>query len=272
MNTAARDRVLLHTVQDYFKGSEKGRRTPISKLALSKGDDGGVLVRLHTSRPNIVRMEAQAITDALRERVGGDRKVSVIVIPEARAVVKFVRVTPRKARLVIDAIKGKRVSEALGILRFVPNHAAEIISKVLSSAAANAQDGWGAGVEELKVQNILADGGPSLKRVKPRAQGRAYRILKRTSHLTVILTEAPAPAARPRRAASPARPKGAAPVAAPAAAPTPALPVAQTAETPPIAEEPQEATPVTESDAPEISVADREPDADDADQKRSEGE
>lgn len=271
MNTAARDRVLLHTVQDYFKGSEKGRRTPISKLALSKADDGGVLVRLHTSRPNSVRMESPAITDALKERMGGDRKVSVVVVPEARAVVKFVRVTPRKARLVIDAIKGKRVSDALGMLRFIPNHAAEIISKVLSSAAANAQDGWGAGIEELKVQNILADGGPSLKRVKPRAQGRAYRILKRTSHLTVILTEAPAPIARPRRAAPPARPKSVAP--APAAAPSPAPPVvAQAAETPPVAEEPQEATPVTESDAPEISVADREPDADDADQKRSEGE
>ena len=83
------------------------------------------------------------------------------VVPEARAVAKYVRTSPRKARLVIDAIKGKRVSDAIAMLRFIPNHAAELISKVLISAAANAQDGWGAGVEELKVVNILADGGPS---------------------------------------------------------------------------------------------------------------
>ena len=93
------------------------------------------------------------------------------------------------------------------MLRFIPNHAAELISKVLISAAANALDGWGAGVEELKVQNILADGGPTLKRVRARAQGRAYRILKRTSHLTVILTDAPPPGGPAAPTAAPAKPK-----------------------------------------------------------------
>jgi len=299
MNTAARDRALLPAVKDVLG------RTPVSKLKLSKDKDGGLIVALHTSRPNNVRMESQALTEALKEQIGGDRALKLEVVAEARAVAKYLRASPRKARLVIDVIKGKRVSEALAMLRFIPNHAAELISKVLVSAAANAQDGWGAGVEELKVQNILADGGPSLKRVRARAQGRAFRILKRTSHLTVILTDAPPPVARPRRLATPAKPR---PVAIPAA------PQAQTVtkqaeeevalDTPIIdipdeesrlvpgteqgegstgdtANEPDsgqsavatEATPVTASDAPEIDMSDRAADTSEgADQKREEGE
>lgn len=286
MNTASRDRALLHTVTEYFKDNEKGRRTPISKLALSKERDGGLKVALHTSRPNTVRMESEALTQALKDQIGVDRPLTVQVVPEARAIAKFVRTTPRKARLVIDAVKGKRVAEAIAMLRFIPNHAAELISKVLVSAAANAQDGWGAGVEELKIVNILADGGPTLKRVRPRAQGRAFRILKRTSHLTVILTDAPAPV---RRAAStPAKAKAAKAPAAPAptstpevvsAAPTEDVVATTTPDVTPTAQvatpEPQEATPVTASDAPESGTDDKETplnEPDTADQKRSEGE
>ena len=315
MNTAARDRALLPTVKDVLG------RTPVSKLKLTKEKDGSLKVLLHTSRPNNVRMETQALKDALTEQIGGDRTVTVEIVAEARAVAKWVRTSPRKARLVIDAIKGKRVSEALAMLRFIPNHAAELITKVVISAAANAQDGWGAGVEELKVQNILADGGPTLKRVRARAQGRAYRILKRTSHLTVILTDAPAPAPRQRRAAAPVKPKA---VQAPAAPKTENVALANQSvteqaggevalDTPVVtpaeenrqvpgseqgeggtgdtantsdsgqsqapkamaetASEPQEATPVTASDAPEIDMSDRAPDPDEgADQKREEGE
>jgi len=205
MNTAARDRALLPTVKDVLG------RTPVSKLKLTKEKDGSLKVLLHSSRPNTVRMEIKELTDALKEQIGASREVSVEVVAEARAVAKYIRMSPRKARLVIDVIKGKRVSEALAMLRFIPNQAAEHIMKVVISAAANANDGWGAGTDELKVQNILADGGPSLKRVRARAQGRAYRILKRTSHLTVILTTAPPVAARPRRTAvqSPAKAKAA---------------------------------------------------------------
>lgn len=284
MNTASRDRVLLHTVTEYFKDNEKGRRTPISKLALSKERDGGLKVALHTSRPNTVRMESEALTQALKAQIGVDRPLTVQVVPEARAVAKFVRTSPRKARFVIEAIKGKRVAEAIAMLRFIPNHAAELISKVVISAAANAQDGWGAGVEELKIVNILADGGPTLKRVRPRAQGRAFRILKRTSHLTVILTEAPAPVRRV--AAAPAKPKAVKAPAQPKPEKTPEVasaPIQDAAEptTPDVAltaqavpAEPQEATPVTASEAPESGSADAgpQPDPDSADEKRSEGE
>ena len=297
MNTAARDRALLPTVKDVLG------RTPVSKLKLTKEKDGSLKVVLHTSRPNNVRMESQALTEALTEQIGNSRTVTVEIVPEARAVAKWVRTSPRKARLVIDAIKGKRVSEALAMLRFIPNHAAELITKVVISAAANAQDGWGAGVEELKVQNILADGGPTLKRVRARAQGRAYRILKRTSHLTVILTDAPAVAPKPRRAAAtPAKSKATQAPAAPkvenVALATPAeenrqVPGAEQGEgktgdsantadsgqsqapkaSAEVSEVPQEATPVTASDAPEIEVSDRAPDpSEGADQKREEGE
>ena len=265
MNTAARDRALLPAVKNVLG------RTPVSKLKLSKDKDGGLTVALHTSRPNNVRMESQALTDALQVKIGGDRALKLEVIAEVRAVAKYLRASPRKARLVIDVIKGKRVSEALAMLRFIPNHAAELISKVLISAAANAQDGWGAGVEELKVQNILADGGPSLKRVRARAQGRAFRILKRTSHLTVILTDAPPAVAKPRRVAAPAKPKAIAmPKAEPIALVEEPIPAIIAEEATPIA---QEATPVTASDAPEIDMSDRAPDpSDGADQKREEGE
>jgi|GEM_PF-772 len=205
MNTAARDRALLPTVKDVLG------RTPVSKLKLTKEKDGTLKVLLHSSRPNIVRMEIKELTDALQGQIGDKRTVAVEVVAEARAVAKYIRLSPRKARLVIDVIKGKRVTEALAMLRFIPNQAAEHIMKVMISAAANAQDGWGAGTDELQVQNILADGGPSLKRVRARAQGRAYRILKRTSHLTVILTTAPPIIPKPRRTAvqAPAKAKAA---------------------------------------------------------------
>lgn len=245
MNTAARDRALLPAVKNVLG------RTPISKLKLSKQKDGSLIVSLHTSRPNNVRMETADITAALKEKMGAQQSVTVQIIPEARAVAKYVRCSPRKARLVIDVIKGKRVSDAVAMLRFIPNHSAELISKVLISAAANAEDGWGAGIEDLKILNILADGGPSLKRVKPRAQGRAYRILKRTSHLTVILTDAPAPVAKPKRAAAPkARVKTQPVIKAPGA--VPAVPAQPSAEETPVN---ADVTPIIESTTPDETVA-----------------
>lgn len=198
MNTAGRDRAVLAIIEQSIRRTDKPR-TPVSRIKVGKGEGGAVNVAIYTSRPTAVRVETDEITNAITQQIG-DKKVNVSVVPEARAVAKFVRMSPRKARLVADAVKGKRVSEAMAILQFIPNHAAEPILKVVKSAAANAQDGWGAVPEELKVSNIIADGGPTLKRIRARAQGRAYRILKRTSHLTVVLTEAPAPVQRRRPA------------------------------------------------------------------------
>ena len=112
---------------------------------------------------------------------------------EARATARFVRMAPRKVRLVLDAIRGKYAGDALDMLRFTPNHASVEISKVLRSAIANAEHNYDMDPRYLKVARCFVDPGPTMKRVQPRAQGRAYRILKRTSHITVIVAEGAAP-------------------------------------------------------------------------------
>ena len=109
-------------------------------------------------------------------------------VQSARAVAKFVRVTPMKARRVIDLVRGKNVDEALDILRFAPQAASEPVAKVLSSAIANAENNLGLDRRTLVITEAFADEGPTMKRFQPRAQGRAFRIRKRTSHLTVVVT------------------------------------------------------------------------------------
>jgi large subunit ribosomal protein L22 len=128
--------------------------------------------------------------------------------PSAKAVARYVRMSPTKARRVIDLVRGKSVEEALDILRWAPQEASEAVAKVIASAAANAQNNDGLDPSTLVVATVYADGGPTAKRIRPRAQGRAYRIRKRTSHITVIVESRPAKgkdsssasAARARRA------------------------------------------------------------------------
>lgn len=108
---------------------------------------------------------------------------------EAKAVAKFIRVSPRKARIVAENIKGKAVEEALNILRFTPQKPAAILSKVLYSAISNAEQMPGVDVDSLIVESVVVNEGPTWKRIKPRAMGRAYRIRKRTSHITVVVKE-----------------------------------------------------------------------------------
>ena len=105
---------------------------------------------------------------------------------ESRATLKFTRISPRKARLVARNVNGLPVEDALNLLRFTPKKAAEIVYKVLYSAVANAQQ-IGADVDSLQVKQVVVSDGPTWKRIKPRSMGRANRILKRTSHITVIL-------------------------------------------------------------------------------------
>jgi large subunit ribosomal protein L22 len=108
---------------------------------------------------------------------------------EAKAVAKFLRVSPQKARLVAQNVKGKPVEDALNILKFTPKKAARLIEKVLTSAIANAEHNANLDVDSLFVKEVRIDGGPSWKRIRPRAMGRAYRIIKRTSHITVVVDE-----------------------------------------------------------------------------------
>jgi large subunit ribosomal protein L22 len=117
---------------------------------------------------------------------------------EARAQARFVRVTPQKARRVVDLIRGLPASEAQAVLQFAPQAASEPIYKVLSSAMANAEHNFKLDRESLVVSRAWVDEGPTLKRFRPRAQGRAYRINKRTSHITVIVESRPEGQGRPK--------------------------------------------------------------------------
>lgn len=111
--------------------------------------------------------------------------------PSASAVAKYVGISASKARRVIDLVRGKSVEEALDILRWAPQSASEPVAKVIASAAANAQNNNGLDPRTLVVATVYADEGPTAKRIRPRAQGRAYRIRKRTSHITVIVESRP---------------------------------------------------------------------------------
>ncbi|BBZ57869.1 50S ribosomal protein L22 [Mycolicibacterium phocaicum] len=117
---------------------------------------------------------------------------TVTEYPSASAKARFVRVSASKARRVIDLVRGKSVEEALDILRWAPQAASEPVAKVIASAAANAQNNEGLDPTTLVVATVFADEGPTAKRIRPRAQGRAYRIRKRTSHITVVVESRPA--------------------------------------------------------------------------------
>lgn len=106
---------------------------------------------------------------------------------QARAISKYQRVAPRKARLVVDLIRGKGVEDAQNICKFSDRAAAEIVLKCLNSAIANAGQLHNVNPEDLIVSECFVDDGPTLKRIRPRAQGRAFRIRKRTCHITIIV-------------------------------------------------------------------------------------
>jgi large subunit ribosomal protein L22 len=143
------------------------------------------------------------------------------MITTARA--RFVRVSARKARLVLDQIRGKAVGEALATLEFTPRAAARLIEKVLRSAVANAEHNHQVrNLDDLRVVKAIADGGPSMKRVQPRAMGRAFFIKHRTSHLTIAVsdeTNGRPPLTRPRHWRVRTPQLAAAPVSTPAPAP-----------------------------------------------------
>ena len=109
---------------------------------------------------------------------------------ESKAVAKYIRISPQKARLIADVVRGKNVDDAITTLKFMPKKGARLLRKVIESAVANADQTQSIDIDTLYVKSIHIDGGPMLKRFSPRAMGRATRILKRTSHITVIVDEA----------------------------------------------------------------------------------
>jgi large subunit ribosomal protein L22 len=147
--------------------------------------------------------------------LGKDKTLPKFKPNQAGATAKYLSIPPRKARLVIDAVRGKYVTDALAILKFVPNFAAEAITDVIKSAVANAENSRPVDeatgrqmdpliADNLKLVRAFIDEGPRIKRLQPRAQGRAYRILKRMCHITVIVEEV-APKPRPTRVQRPSR-------------------------------------------------------------------
>jgi large subunit ribosomal protein L22 len=108
---------------------------------------------------------------------------------EVKAVTKYIRISPQKVRKLADAIKGKPVETGLNMLKYMPQKAAGFVEKTVRSAAANADNNHGIDVDSLVIQNLIVDQGPSLKRFRARARGRGARILKRSSHITVVLAE-----------------------------------------------------------------------------------
>lgn len=108
---------------------------------------------------------------------------------EARAKLSYARISSRKVKIVIDMIRNKPVDVAMGILKNTPKAASELLIKLLASAMANAENNHNMDINNLYIAEIYANQGPTLKRVRPRAQGRAFRIRKRTSHITIVLKE-----------------------------------------------------------------------------------
>ena len=108
---------------------------------------------------------------------------------QAKAIARTVRIAPRKVRLVVDLIRGKQIAEAVAILRHTPKAASPVVEKVLKSAVANAEHNYELDINNLVVSEVFVDEGPTLKRFRPRAQGRASAINKRTSHITIVVSE-----------------------------------------------------------------------------------
>ncbi len=106
---------------------------------------------------------------------------------EVKAKLKYARISPQKARLIADQVRGMHVEKALEVLMFSQKKAAGIVKKILDSAIANAEHNEGADIDELSVTQVMVDQAPTMKRIRPRAKGRANRILKRTSHITLVV-------------------------------------------------------------------------------------
>ena len=122
-----------------------------------------------------------------RSQIKRERNEQRDTRPSAK--ISYARVSVQKACYVLDAIRGKDVTTALGILTYNPRYASTVIEKLLKSAIANAENNNGMSVDNLYIEECYANKGPTMKRIRPRAQGRAYRIEKRMSHITIVLNE-----------------------------------------------------------------------------------
>ena len=128
------------------------------------------------------------------------KKPAAPELPRSKATVRYARLTPMKARRVVNLIRGRSAADAASILKFAPQAASEPVAKLLASAVANAENNQGLDPESLIVDRVVVNEGPTLKRFQPRAQGRAFRIRKRTSHITIELVSVSADQSKGRNA------------------------------------------------------------------------
>lgn len=174
---------------------------------------------------------------------------------EVRAIAKYVRVQPRKVRIIADEVRGKNAEHVVSLLRYHTSKSAKALRKVLISAMANAQENNNLSPETLKIAAITVDEGPRLKRMRARAMGRGNRILKKTSHITVVVEDAPIErAVKPHGTKAKPRPTFAAPTKGKKGAAGKAG-AKKEAAAEPVAAAPEEATPVAEQEAPEEQTA-----------------
>ena len=132
---------------------------------------------------------AGAKTTGTKEYLVREEDLSMEARTEAKAIARYIRISPRKVNIVNDLIRNKPVGTAMGILKNTPKAASEVLIKLLGSAVANAENNFGMNPDDLYVAEAYANAGPTLKRIRPRAQGRAFRILKRTCHITIVVKE-----------------------------------------------------------------------------------
>ena len=202
-------------IRDYVRRHVSGER--IWRIAVTTTRDSARVTLYTPDKPDRLMLArkdgglsiAASLERGLKERIGRDVTVDVVQAPTA--VARFIRISPRKVRFVVDAIRNKPVQDALAILEFVPNSAAKTVSKLIKSAVANAENNHRMDADMLEVIHAQVDEGPTLKRISPRAMGRAYRILKRTSHITVGLAEGEKPSKLVQRRRGVARTVGKAP-------------------------------------------------------------
>lgn len=166
------------------------KRLPVRRYEIG-GKGKNRSIKVFTVKPTAFTDDLKdRFASALKEKMG--KEITVDIVAESFAMAKNVHRTPLKVRHVLQLVRGKRVDEAINILKFTPNYAATDILKVVESAAANANMGWGADAEELVISECYADHGLRMKRYRPGPMGRARPIQKMLSHISVVLQDAEA--------------------------------------------------------------------------------
>jgi ribosomal protein L22 len=169
------------------KAEGKGKKEPDKKAAAKKESTPKKAVKKTTAKKDAPK-DSKKSAKAKKESAKKAASKAPVAAPTVRASARYVRIAPRKARLIADQVRGLHIEKARALLQFSPRAAAEDIHKLIDSAAANAENNHDLIGDEMRVASITVDEGPTLKRFRPRAMGRATPIHKRTSHIAVALT------------------------------------------------------------------------------------